>query len=68
MVCISCGAIAVSRFIDCTAEYNIFADSNDAVDPRRTGGEVNENLEDAGLGTYWVIEILVKNIEKVLEN
>jgi len=56
VVCISCGFIAVRRFIDFTAEYNIFADNTDGIDPRRAGGVINENLEDGGLGTY--LEIL----------
>ena len=61
VVCISCGAIAVKRFIDFTAEYNLFADSSDCtVDPRRAGGEVNENLLDSGLGTYLDIKTHMK--------
>ncbi len=37
LVCTACGFIAVQRFIDETAEYRIFNDDSNGVDPTRTG-------------------------------
>jgi transcription initiation factor TFIIIB Brf1 subunit/transcription initiation factor TFIIB len=37
LVCTSCGYVAVSRFIDETAEYRIFNDDANGLDPTRTG-------------------------------
>lgn len=52
ILCTSCGYIAHQRFIDFKAEYRIFSDDFDGVDPRRATGFYNENLADGGLGTY----------------
>ena len=53
LVCISCGFVSHSRFIDPTAEWRNFSDGNSSgVDPRRAGGIVNEALSDGGIGVF----------------
>ncbi|KAL0383525.1 UNVERIFIED_CONTAM: Transcription initiation factor IIB [Sesamum calycinum] len=50
-VCLECGLVLESRFIDETAEWRNFADDSGGHDPNRVGSPVNPLLGDTALST-----------------
>ncbi|KAL2225973.1 UNVERIFIED_CONTAM: Transcription initiation factor IIB [Sesamum indicum] len=50
-VCLECGLVLESRFIDETAEWRNFADDSGGHDPNRVGSPVNPLLGDTVLST-----------------
>ncbi|KAL6135523.1 hypothetical protein ACLB2K_067750 [Fragaria x ananassa] len=50
-ICSECGLVLEAHFVDTTAEWRVFADSENDNDPQRTGDPVNPLLHNGGLGT-----------------
>ncbi|KAL0359551.1 UNVERIFIED_CONTAM: Transcription initiation factor IIB [Sesamum angustifolium] len=50
-ICLECGLVLESRFIDETAEWRNFADDSGGHDPNRVGSPVNPLLGDTALST-----------------
>ncbi|PRQ53386.1 putative transcription factor TFIIB [Rosa chinensis] len=50
-ICSECGLVLEAYFVDTTAEWRTFADTENDHDPQRTGDAVNPLLHNGGLGT-----------------
>ncbi|KAL6131194.1 hypothetical protein ACLB2K_069570 [Fragaria x ananassa] len=50
-ICSECGLVLEAHFVDTTAEWRVFANSENDNDPQRTGDPVNPLLHNGGLGT-----------------